>query len=86
MMDKVSEKKDIISITVHDFYCDDCGVYIGRSEEHDDGYYNRLGCVELQMRIDRDLLKLNRCLCNDCTNKLHERAKAMLLQFGFVIE
>ena len=66
----------------HIFYCDECGAYIGKSREYDDGWYDTLGEVEFSFYIDR-WYRVKKCLCGNCAAKFIENLKATLKDFGF---
>lgn len=51
MHKQIKRKKEIIKIT-HEFYCDNCGKFLGSSEEWDDGYYEELGSFENKLYIN----------------------------------
>lgn len=44
-------RKQIVEVErfSHDFYCDECEKYLGRSEEYDDGFYKVIG--EFERRV-----------------------------------
>ena len=46
-MVRVEEQRIESAKKIHHFYCDDCGKYLGSSEEYPDGYYEEIGLLEL---------------------------------------
>lgn len=41
-MDKPIEELQTVKFISHKFYCDDCGTYLGESDEYEDGWYEEL--------------------------------------------
>lgn len=82
-MEKKRIHRKTISSTIHEFYCDDCGQYIGESTECDDGYYKKLGNVDLDVYIFAYCYELNKCLCNSCRKKLSSNIENNLFKMGF---
>lgn len=66
----------------HSFYCDECGEYLGTSEEYDDGWYECLGEFELSFYID-GWYRVEKCLCEDCAQKFLSNLKNHLEDMGF---
>ena len=71
-----------IEVRVHSFYCDECGKYLGTSEEFDDGYFASFGDLLIDIYVGNRYI-LKKCLCEDCTNKLREKIKLSLIELGF---
>lgn len=69
-MDKV--EKEIIQTekNIHNFYCNICNKFLGRSIEHEDGWYKEVGKYE--NRIGK-YFKMH--LCDDCRKKVEEKMK-----------
>lgn len=40
IIDKTEIKSEMIKKRIHNFYCDNCGEYLGAVKEYDDGYYH----------------------------------------------
>lgn len=85
-MEKVETKIKQIEDRVHYFYCDDCGVELGHSHEHDDGYYEEFGQFGLQMHTPRGWYKLHKCLCDKCKNEFLFEFYDSLEAAGFKLE
>lgn len=83
-MDKVENYEKIVKINTHTFYCDICNKLIGKSEEDDDGYYNKLGAYYQDFYLNGKWFYLKRNLCNECKNKFNEKIKTSLLDLGFI--
>lgn len=80
------EKINAITKEVEDyerlFYCDECGEYLGMSEEYDDGWYERLGEFELSFYIN-GWYRVKKCLCHDCAEEFLSNLKNHLENIGF---
>ena len=85
-MEKINSKIVEMPQIIHEFYCDDCGEYIGSSDEYDDGYYYEPSVYELKYFLNGSWYKLKKCLCEDCVKKKNNTIKQMFLDNGFVIE
>jgi hypothetical protein len=72
--------------TTHHFYCDDCGDYIGSSEEYDDGWYEELGEFELHWYTPKGWYKLEKCLCHTCAKKYLSTVYGGLESAGFKLD
>ena len=70
--------------TLHRFHCDECNKYLGTTEEYDDGYYQKLGELQLKFYLPYDWYKVEKCLCKECRNKYIENLKENLKGIGFV--
>ena len=81
-MEKVKETIKKVKQYEHSFYCDDCGKYLGTSQEYDDGWYEEFGEFELKFHID-GWYRINKCLCDDCRKKFIENLKVALKNLGF---
>ena len=82
-MEKIETKTRQIEDYTHHFYCDDCGIHIGSSEEYYDGYYQELGGFGLKILMPRGWYKLEKCLCEKCKEKFLDKAYASLELVGF---
>ena len=80
------EKIEMVTYTTerpeHHFYCDDCGDWIGVSEEYDDGWYAELGEFELDFYIN-GWYRIKKCLCHDCAKGFLSNLKNHLEDIGF---
>lgn len=83
MAEKIITRETKSTVTMHQFYCDECGSYIGESFESDDGYYKKLGDFEQQYYIDNKRYSLQGTLCLDCRKKLIQRVAKALEKIGF---
>lgn len=72
-------KKELIK---HSFYCDECGEYLGTSEEYDDGWYHKFGEFELKFYVN-DWYRLDKCLCDKCRDNFTENFISILKNIGF---
>lgn len=78
-MEKVEQRQQTRFIPVHVFYCNDCGKEIGRSEEHDDGWFKVHGKFEIDVYLPFvGKMTLESCLCDSCA-----RHKSYELSRGF---
>ena len=78
----------------HIFHCDECQKFIGRSIEHDDGYYepHGFGLPIINLMSDAGVITLasysseskNKLLCRECYDKKVELFKQALTLAGFV--
>lgn len=85
-MDKTTVQQKTIISTLHDFYCDDCGTYIGQTKENDNGYYERLGDIDFEIYVFNDRFRLIKCLCDSCKYNFIQNLKNELKKIGFVPE
>lgn len=83
-MEEVEIKIKQIEERTHHFYCDNCGDYIGSSQEEVDGWYQELGEFELKILMPRGWYKLEKCLCEKCKEKFLDQAYTNLEFVGFV--
>ena len=85
-MDKVTKTtKTIEDETItHKFYCDECGAFLGESEECDDGYYDQIGkCIwETRDGCGKWMIKRGN-YCSKCESKVKERVVSGLKKLGF---
>ena len=82
-MDKPVVRQRNVEYTVHQFYCDDCGMYLGDSIEYEDGYFETLGDFEERFLFCGDWFHLKRHLCKECRIKLISKMKDSLIRIGF---
>ena len=84
------EKRVEVEITEiefeHEFYCDKCGTFLGKSEEYDDGYYAEIGqhCWEYR-HGDIQLIKEGQ-FCETCYKEINSHINSTLEQLGFLPE
>lgn len=82
-MEKIESKTIQVEDRTHHFYCDDCGVKLGSSQEHPDGWYQPLGEFDLKWYTPDGWYKLERCLCKPCQRKLIATVCKALESVGF---
>lgn len=69
---------------VHNFYCDMCEKYLGRSFEYDDGYVEEIGEVTHKMYIeDLGWYVANNHFCKECLTKYRKNLEDNLISLGF---
>ena len=82
-MEKTIESTRSRKEVVHEFYCDDCGEYLGKSEEYDDdGWYHVPNEVEVRFYLDK-WYNLKKVLCDKCKAKLFDKIDKSLKELGF---
>lgn len=77
-------KKEVVkqyTRTLIEYYCDECGKYIGRYDLE----YDRLYKIHItSYKIPEFHLKLNRCFCcKECEEKAREKLISELTAIGF---
>lgn len=85
-METVTTRERIAAMAYHNFYCDECMRLIGTSFEFEDGYYEELGELELQLYVAPDWYKLKKHLCIKCREDYILKLKKSLESVGFYIE
>lgn len=83
IIDKTEIKSEMIKKRIHNFYCDNCGEYLGAVKEYDDGYYHRPGEYNLAIHVDGGWLRYNQQLCEECRQQFIDRLKDTLVKMGF---
>ena len=83
-MHKTENKTRTITTTTHHFYCDDCGAYLGSSEEYDDGYYDERGAFGLSFNLNSNWYHVNKIFCDKCKQNYLIEVKEALENLGFV--
>ena len=68
-MEKIETRIKTIEQRYHHFNCDGCGVHLGISEEHDDGYYQSFGDFDLAWHTPAGWWRSKKCLCDQCKEK-----------------
>lgn len=66
----------------HEFYCDNCNQFLGRSLEYTDGYYKRIGEYDYSFYIDGWYHKKT-ILCESCKKAFDEKLQLILQENGF---
>ena len=82
-MEKVTQQTIAETITVHDFYCDECGAHFGTAREHDDGSYHALGKIYFSLYAPDGWHEMQKCLCDNCRTKVLPEIDATLKAIGF---
>lgn len=82
-MQKFKKKKKTVNVI--EFYCDDCGKFLGQSEEYDDGYIPEIGEYkeEFYLHEFNGWYRINKTLCDECKDKLLAKIDAELRNLGF---
>ena len=78
-MDKCIEKEVTRTEYEHEFYCDKCNKYLGKSQEYEDGYYAEIGKVDVKLYG----LELSGNFCDDCKKELGTQIREALIKIGF---
>lgn len=73
----------VVDRVLHEFYCEECEAYIGKSLEDYDGYYNDLGLIHLTFKIENNYFTLEKRLCDSCRGKLTTNIANVLVLNGF---
>lgn len=81
-MEKSKEIIKEIKTYEHSFYCDECGKYLGTSQEYDDGWYKDIGEFEMKFYID-EWYTVRKHLCDECRKNFMEDLKANLINMKF---
>ena len=83
-MEKIINEIKQTEIIYHEFYCDECKEYVGRSRELDDGYYERMLCTVPCIEFNGDnYYPKARYLCEECYDKYVKETKKKLKEMGF---
>lgn len=82
-MEKITQQTVTTTMTIHDFYCDECGVHFGTSMEYDNGNYYKAGCINLEISTPNGQYKVNKCLCDQCKEKFLSNLYTALKVIGF---
>lgn len=74
-------KEETYKVTYDEYYCDECGKYIGRYDRE----YDRLYKIRIiSFKIPQFHLKLNKCVCcKECEEKAEANLIAQLKSIGF---
>lgn len=84
-MEKVRTRQITKIQATHEFYCDECGKFIGEAIEFDDGYVPTLGRCEWKANIGT-WYRLKRNLCDGCKDIVEKRIVKALENIGFIKE
>lgn len=85
-MEKSIEKTVVSIKTTHQFYCDDCGKFLGESDECDDGWYPTPKAVigrRISWRVNGVGYKIEKCICEECDNTFMRKIDKALTELGF---
>lgn len=89
-MEKIIYKEKIEQYPCHTFYCDDCGMPLGESDEYDDGYYEPIEEYEWKMYVDHtlsektnDWYRVKKNFCPKCREKFVQNIINSLTALGF---
>lgn len=82
-MDKIIPIKRTITENKHQFFCDECGQFIGESYEYDDGYYQEFGNYTPDVEINHVGYSLGKLLCDKCEEKAERELLQAIKQLGY---
>ena len=84
-MHKTTTVKREIEDTIHEFYCDECNEFLGKSTEYDDGYYDEFGEYEIKFFLDstKSWYYLRKHLCKQCKRIIDLKVVSELKKLGF---
>ena len=86
-MHKTIVKKVRTEQYFHEFYCDDCNKYLGKSIEYDDGWFETYGEYEQHFYVNGyGWCKLKKTLCDECKDKMNTKILLALKDIGFMAE
>ena len=85
-MERAEEQRIESVQKIHHFYCDDCGKYLGSSEEYPDGYYEEIGLLELKFYLSDGWYRKRSILCDECREKFIDSMRKTLTEKGFCAE
>nr|DAP47694.1 MAG TPA: hypothetical protein [Caudoviricetes sp.] len=84
IMEKIEEKIVEEKRKIHKFYCDECGEYLGESEEYGDEYYDKIGYISQRVIVNGKQYIYKSHLCDKCKEKFYEDLGNVLEVVGFV--
>ena len=84
-MEKTMDTEQFILRTHHMFYCDECGKYLGESQEYDDGWYDSIGEFETSYYLN-GWYRMQKCLCDNCKKEIISKITSALQDLGFIKE
>ena len=82
-MEKVVKIKTNIIKSVHKFYCDKCNKFLGKSYEHDDGYYEKYGEVDEHICLFNTWYEIKGTFCESCFEKFKTNIIKRIKAIGF---
>ena len=82
-MERTTISTRLKEVSSHSFYCDNCGKYLGVTEEYEDGWYEELGECELSFHLPDGRYRDKKCLCDDCKEKYLAELSNSLKRLGF---
>lgn len=82
MQKQIKTKKEIVQVT-HEFYCDNCGKFLGSSKEWDDGYYKEYGSFKNNLCINSRWYRYRKNLCDKCQNEFVAKLTKTLIELGY---
>jgi len=83
-MEKTIPEEQTIVRDRHLFYCDECGIFLGESQEYDDGYYANINDYRWSY-YDKSCSWLYKRgnYCPACKAKIDRRIEKALRDLGF---
>ena len=85
-MEKLEERKIETIEKIHQFYCDECGKYLGESEEYSDGYYEEIESFELKFYLPDGWYEKKNILCAECSKNFLDSIRKTFIEKGFCKE
>lgn len=93
MQKQIKTKKEVMQV-IHEFYCDNCGKFLGSSAEYDDGYYEELDSFENEINISNSRgykksykeggwYRYKKNLCDKCQNEFVSKLTKTLIELGY---
>lgn len=83
-MEKLEHIEKTTVDIIHHFYCDDCGVFLGSTQEYSDGWYGKLGDFELKFCLPPiGWYEVHKCFCDECKEKFVTQVHDELMKLGF---
>ena len=83
-MEKVITEEKTITHNRHLFYCDECGAFLGESEEYKDGYYKKIDICEWKYCGGIYGWQYKRGnYCPECGKKIETKIVETLQKLGF---
>lgn len=82
-MDKVERYAVEVIKRKHEFYCDNCGEFLGESEEYEDGYYEQKGEYHEEFYICETFFSIKKHVCDKCKRKFEKEIADCLADLGF---
>lgn len=82
-MEKSEQFTTTTIVTYHHFYCDECGNYLGKVSEYDDGWYPEIGELEIKFHLPQGWYKIEKHFCDKCRSKFLSMLETTLVDIGF---